>query len=501
MPSNASSKKQIIKDSAHYLTSTVLAQGLGLLRTLLIPILLGPAQLGVWNLMNVIVGYGANAHLGILHGLNKKIPYLRGLGKFEEIDELKDSVFWFNLLLGISAGGLLLITSFLIAPIYAFATRIIAFVIVLQMVYVFYFCMLRGDSRFNLVSKGIVLFSFFSSILVVMFAYVTHERLLGALYGLSISYVIVVLYWVLKAEYRFTFSVKLTLIKESFLAGLPLIVIGLMDMVLLTVDRWLIAWQLSSTSLGYYSLGIMASNLLGLVPTSAANVLYPRMLERFAKTHDPAAVCGYLLNPMRVIASLMIFLIGAATILIPVIIKLLLPKYITSIPLIEILVPGAYFLAIAPITGSFVIAINRQNALVMIQVGAICLGLIVDGCLLYLGYGIYGIAYGTICCYAIYGIGYLFIALYLSGDKLAKIIWTITEVLLLFTATIVALKATNIYSPSSFNWETHLLSALIKLLIFCAVVLPVVWLVNRNSGLFASIKSVFFNKSNVHSNE
>ena len=203
MSNDSSSKKRIIKDSATYLSSTILAQVLGLLRTLMIPILLGPTQLGVWNLMNVIVGYGANAHLGILHGLNKKIPYLKGLGKIEEIDELKDSVFWVNLLLGISTGAILFIVSFILDPLYATASRIIAVVIVLQIVWLFYFCMLRGDSHFNLVSKGITLLSFFSSTFIVFLAYIFTERLLGALFGLIISYVIVIFYWVVKSNYRF----------------------------------------------------------------------------------------------------------------------------------------------------------------------------------------------------------------------------------------------------------------------------------------------------------
>ena len=90
-------RKQIFKDSTQYLVSTVLAQGVGLFRSLVLPVLLGPAQLGIWNLMNVVIGYGANVHLGILHGLNKKVPMLRGLGNAREFDELKDSVYWASL--------------------------------------------------------------------------------------------------------------------------------------------------------------------------------------------------------------------------------------------------------------------------------------------------------------------------------------------------------------------------------------------------------------------
>ena len=263
-------------------------------------------------------------------------------------------------------------------------------------------------------------------------------------------------------------------------------------MVLLTMDRWLIAWQLSATSLGYYSIGVMASNLLALVPTSAANVLYPKMLEQFALTHNPSAVALYLFNPLRAIAALMVLLVGMSTIFIPEVIILLLPKYNSSIPLIEILIPGAYLLSFTHIAGNYVITINRQNLLVMIQLTSICIGLIVDATLIYYGYGIYGIAYGTICCYAIYGLGYFSIALYLAGEKPIKIILAITEILILFIFTIIGIAITKYYFITSLDWKIHLFKVVSKLIIYASVVLPVIWLINRKSGLLASTNATFF---------
>ena len=73
-----SDRKKVIKDVAQYSAATVIGQGVGMIRSVIIPVLLSPAQLGVWNLMSVVMNYAGNAHLGILDGMCKLIPILRG---------------------------------------------------------------------------------------------------------------------------------------------------------------------------------------------------------------------------------------------------------------------------------------------------------------------------------------------------------------------------------------------------------------------------------------
>ncbi|MCL5884411.1 MAG: oligosaccharide flippase family protein [Deltaproteobacteria bacterium] len=480
-------RAQILKDSTQYLASTVVAQGTALLRAILLPVLLLPAQLGVWNLMNVVIGYGANAHLGILHGFNKIVPSLRVAGAPAELDELKDSVFWANLLLGLSAGIALIAASFLVQPMYAHALRITALVVVLQIVFVFYFSLLRAENRFGLVSKGIAGFSIVSSITVLLTAYLSPDRLLGALYGCAGAYPFLLLYWYHKGGYRFTACMNWSRVKDAFVLGFPLIILGAMDMVLLSLDRWIIAWKFTEASLGFYAIGIMASNLLGMVPTSAANVLYPRMLEQYAATKDYAAVGGLLLNPVRAMAALMIFLTALAAIFVPMVIRLFLPQYAPSIPLIEILVPGAYFLAIAPIAGCYVVAVNLQRALIAVQVVAIVACLALYGVFLHAGYGVEGIAYGTLCCYAVYGLGYMGIAVYLARGKWGDTLRFLAHLLLPFAIMVIALTLTASLSHPSSAWKVQASGAFLRLFAVGVLVTPVMWLVNRNSGILSTL--------------
>ncbi len=490
-------RKQIFKDSTQYLVSTVLAQGAGLFRSVVLPVFLGPAQLGIWNLMNVVIGYGANAHLGILHGLNKKVPMLRGLGHAAEFDELKDSVYWASLLLALIVGAALFLGSFVVEPVYASALRIVAMVIVLQMVFVYYFCLLRGDNRFELVSKGIAGLSILSSATVLVLAYLSPDRLLGALWGVAVAYPFILGYWYYKGGYRFTISLKRDQVKDAFVLGFPLIVLGFMDMVFLSMDRWLIAWKLSETALGYYAFGIMAGNLLGLVPISASNVLYPRMLQRFAVSGDSFAVSGLLLNPVRAITSMMIFLTSATTIALPLVIRLLLPDYIPSISLIEIVVPGAFFLAIAYSVGNFVVAINRQRVLIVVLLVATAVTLTLDVVLLRLGYGVHGIAYATVLGYAIYGFGYLGVSVHLAQGRWSETVHFLANHLALFIVMMIAVKSTGLIAHQASPWPEQVFWAFVRLLAVSGLLLPFVWLANRKSGVWSSLMAILSEWRNV----
>ncbi|MEW6719245.1 MAG: oligosaccharide flippase family protein [Thermodesulfobacteriota bacterium] len=483
-------RKRILRDSTQYLLSTIVAQGAALFRSVAIPVLLGPAQLGIWNLMNVIIGYGANAHMGILHGMNKKVPMLRGLGNAAEFDELKDSSYWASLLLSLIAAAALFLASFLVDPAYASSIRIVALVVVLQMVFVFYFCLLRGDNRFDLVSRGIAGLSVLSSVTVLALAYVWPDRLLGALWGIAAAYPFVLGYWYRKSGYRFGFSLRREQVRSAFVLGFPLILLGFMDMIFLSMDRWIIAWKLSETELGYYALGIMAGNLLGLVPISASNVLYPRMLQRYAVSGDSFAVSGLLLNPVRAITSLMIFLAAAATIALPVAIRLLLPAYIPAISLVEIVVPGSFFLAIAYSVGNFVVAVDRQRVLIAFLSVAMAVALVLDIALLSLGYGVRGIAWATVIGYAVYGLGYLGVSVHLAQGKWRETLRFLSSHLGLFLAMMAALISTGPLAHPADPWGSQLFWGFVRLLAVSVLLLPFVWLVNRNSGVWSSLMDI-----------
>lgn len=158
---------QIIKDSVRYLFATMAGQGFGLIRSVMMPVLLNPAQLGIWNLMNVVLSYGGNAQLGILEGMNKLVPILRGQGQTAQVASVRDSVFWTNLILAALVASGIALSSFFVSSEYSKPLQINAVIVLLLLVFYYLFSLLRADNRFGLLSTGIFALSVLSTVLVL----------------------------------------------------------------------------------------------------------------------------------------------------------------------------------------------------------------------------------------------------------------------------------------------------------------------------------------------
>lgn len=481
-------RQQIIKDSAKYLVATITAQGVGIIRGLVIPVLFIPAQLGIWNLMGVIVSYGTIAHLGMLNGMNKAIPFLRGQGKLEQAEVIRDSVFWVNMLLGALAGSTILIVS-LFAPVnYRSSLCIIGAIVFLQLIFLYMFSLLRADNRFGLLSQGTSGLSILSTILVCTLALTFGNHLFGALVGWAGAHLLIVGYMLVKARYRFAFRISLPHIRETFSLGVPLIILAVLDVIFLSVDRWMIVTNLGETILGYYALGLMVNSMIFLIPTAVATVLFPRQLERFGTTSDPHSIQSLLLGPLRAMVALMLVLVCGVTLGLPLVIRLFLAKYLPSVPIIKILIIGAFFYSLASIPGNCAVAINKQKKLILVLIGAILFSLLMDTILLWAGYGVMGIAIGTMAGYFFYGMGHIIIGLYGVLEQKSEVARFLTRLLIPFPITVFTIVAADFLVREGATVQGYILATLIKTALVASVLLPILWLTNRDGEVIGVVR-------------
>lgn len=453
------------------------------------PIIFNPSQLGIWNFMNLILSYSSHAQLGLMHGLNKAIP----LSKGDELEETKirNSIFWLNLALSTVASVSVFLFSFFIENSYKFPLRILSIIFFLQMLYYYYYSLLRAKAKFILISNGILFTSTLTTFLVLALSYLFLDPIMGALIGLGLSIFIVLIYWHVKSNYVFKFNFNLKTIKKCFIMGLPILAIGLLDSFAVSIDRMFIAINLSETQLGYYALGIMMSGILSIIPGSVASVLYTSMLERYSLNEDPKDVRNLLLGPMRVLWTLMIIIIAIILIILPLLIQLYLPKYIESISTVQILIIGSFFMSASYLPGQFLIAVNKQKLIIVIQLIICIIVSIVDYFCIHYGYGFLGVAIGTITGYSIYGIGYTSIALNLIFDDKKEILkylfWLILPLLTLFL-TFMFVNCLFNFLP---NEKPQLLFSIIKLIIVLFATLLSVWIVNKDGVVFHFFKNEY----------
>lgn len=482
--SNNSSRQKIIKDSSHYVGSTVLGQVFSLLRAVLMPVFFNPSQLGIWNLLNLILSYCPHAQLGLTNGMNKEIPMLKGVGNEQEAKNVKDSIFWINLLLSSLAMIGLLIASFFVSHELAWPFRILAIVVLIQMTYYFYFSLLRANSQFILVSNGIFLTAVLTTVLVIAMIYFFANPILGALIGLGSSVLSVLIYWVYKGKYTFHFKIDWKIAKRCFFLGIPILGIGVLESLTVSVDRIFIATSMPAKELGYYALGIMISGMVSLIPGSIASVLYSTMLERFSVNRNPKDVAGLLIGPMRMMWAVIVILIAGIIILIPAAINLFLPKYIPSIPIMQLLIFGSFFQSSSHVPGQFIIAVNKQKFIIFLQICSLATVFVVDSILIYFKFGLIGIAIGTVVGNIIYGIGYTSIALSAVVDRttivLKYIFWQVFPLIMLFLTFFLI----NKFIPNTTDIFYFVVATLGKLIALLLILGLYLWIVNQDKMVF-----------------
>ncbi|MDD5492725.1 MAG: oligosaccharide flippase family protein [bacterium] len=482
-------RQKVIKDCVRYSAVTVIGQGVGLIRAIFIPVLLTPLQFGIWNLMNVIVSYGSNAHLGVLDGMNKLIPMLRGQGQESEAEVIKDSAFWVNVFLSAGWGLVIWIASYAVPPLYTVALRITALVVFLLGLFSYYFSLLRADNRFTLVSAGVGGLSILSAVLILTLGYFSADRLSGVLIGLTISYVLILFFWFFKGQYRFGLRLNGLAVRRSFSTGAPLLITGVLSVLFLSVDRWVIASKLGVAMVGYYAIGILVSNLIGLIPGSIASVLYPKMLERFGATGRSTTLMSLLDGPVRVVVMLLSLLIGGCILILPQLIKFFLPKYLPSVPFLGILVSAAFFFGAASVPGNFIIAVNKQKPLIAIQVAAILLAVTMDFVAVQMGWGLIGVAWSTAGAYLVYGGGYMFLAAYFAFESRAEMTRFLVDVYALFAAMVLGLVLTMTLVPDGETAKAALAFTTLRFLLFISILLPALWWCNRDGKVMSVIRN------------
>ena len=240
----------MIRDIFRVFISSAFVQVLGAVRSFLLPVFLVPEQLGIWNLLNTIVGYGANSHIGLLHGMNKSIPRITADGDLVFRQSLKDSVFWINILLALLFSIAIAFFIFLKLSYSWQKAALVGAVIVIQSVYIYYLCLMRADSKFKAFSAISTFFSVILTAMVVGLVILVDDKVVGGLIGLLIAQLAVVVVLVKMTNYKFNFTVNWADIRHALSLGFPVLMIGLVDMVLLTLDRWLIVWRFTGKDLG-----------------------------------------------------------------------------------------------------------------------------------------------------------------------------------------------------------------------------------------------------------
>jgi|GEM_PF-1371219 len=491
MKEKISNKENIIKDTFQLTSARYLSQVIGFFTAIGLRRFLGPFYVGIWSLLKVVMEYSSHLFLGVDKGVAYSIPLFVGGNKLKQEEEIKDAAFSFIAVATLLISICLIIAGFLLKNTYPNATVIgiwaLAAYMILDKACTYYRTLLRAKRRFSVLSKTIIFDALINLILIF-----TLVRFFS-IYGLYATVIIVtavnIIYMHLLAKYTVRFNFNVKVMRNLIKVGFPISIVGTLELVLLNLDRIMIAKMIGITFVGYYSIPLMAKSYVNQL-SSFGTVLYPRMLESYGRNENIEDIKKYVTVPLSINAYMLPLFLGLMFFIVPVLIEKILPKFIPGILAMQILLIDMFFRSCYPQAFHFIIAMKKQARVIPIVVAAILLNILGNFILIRKGYGIYGVACATsIVSFLSFVVIQSYAMKHFAGIR--EIILFLIKIMAPFVYTVAVVAGLNRFIVID-NLYAQMLTRSVLLIIFS---IPMLYHINRETGVIKLISKTI--RSNI----
>jgi len=400
-----SESSAVIRDTSLYTGSTYAAQLVVFFLGLVTKRFLGPANQGIWTLIQIINGYLPTAELGLSDAVAREFPYWKAKGEEQRASSLVNVMFTFNLLaavvLSVGIFGYTLLVFRDQSLGYVVGLLVIGVMLPLSRWIACTTILFRSSKRFLLLSKTNIVLMIFNGItsLVLVWAF--------GLYGMYGSFILMALlnwlYWKKLNNWKpyFEFRLKASDLLHLLRIGIPLALSGIAFTLLRTVDSILVNSYLGAAQLGAYSIGVSMSTFIFSVPNALSIVMFPRFQERFGSSNDDReSLIPFINKPITVLAFFLLPVIMALAFFIgPELIYHILPRFVEGIFPFKVLLAGTFFISLTHMPGQFLITIRKQWMGVVLTIFSTVVLVMLNMLALEKGYGLAGVAAATSLAY------------------------------------------------------------------------------------------------------
>jgi O-antigen/teichoic acid export membrane protein len=388
-------EEKAIRHTILLTSSIILSQILLILRGFIVAKFLGPNLYGLWHGLRVILNNSDYYNLGIYEGMKREVPFYRGKGDLQRVEQMISTTYFSGFLLTLLASCLLIGISLLFSNRFDRVTIIslwiVAGILMVRQLYLFLCKKFESEGRFYSRSKAELLSVWIGVPLAIGLMFILH--IYGFLIGILLGYLLAG-FAVRKGETIITgHRIRIDFSLELLKVGLPIILIGLLLSALKSMDKLMILYFLGRTQLGYYGMAFVAAGFIGFFPGALRSVLYPRLMEKFGEKGDRLYLKGFLVEPSLLLVFLTLLLIGVVYLFVPAGIRMLLPQYIPSITSMKILTLSNYPMALLEVPLFILIGINLQKKLLPILLGSLVFFFGVNFVVLSLAFGIQGVSF------------------------------------------------------------------------------------------------------------
>ena len=387
----------IIQDAGVYSGSLLLTQFVTMAAAVITRHFLGPVQMGVWSLVQVILNYSEYAALGTLTAVTLEIPYYYGKGDGEKAASIKNTVFSFSVISSLFVACGVLIYAFYrrqaLKEEFFYGLLFAAGLILLQKLNGLLISLLRAYKHFSLAGRQMIYSALVNAFLIAALS--SRFRLYGFMTAMALSFVFNIVFILKNADIRFRLAIKWAELVSLVRFGLPPMAIAMFSTFFETIDRLIISRYLGFEALGLYSIALMAYAYINSVPNAIGIVMIPNIQEKFGRTENKSDLKGYLQKSDLVYSAFIPALIALGWFLAPLAIHGFLPKFTGGILAMRLLMLSGYFVALSQAYSQFIYVIRRHMALLPMFAFSCSVSALLNWIAVRQGAGIEGVAAAT----------------------------------------------------------------------------------------------------------
>lgn len=416
---------RIIRDSSLQALGKYASAGLMMLRGLALAAILGPHDLGIVALIGIVLAYTQFADLGIGLAIGREIPLSRGAGHDEEVRRW----YWIGLLarlVGTGVVGLVLavvsgLGRFGSSSSLDFGLRTAAVVAVLQGTVLLNQATLQALQRFGRSAAIMVVLAvaLLAGTVGSAAAWGVRGAFVGQLLGFALAAVVA---FVLRGRWR-PVHLQRRWVVHMLAVGFPLACLDLVGYNLIYVDQAMTAALLGTYQLGVYTPALYAGSIVALFPGVVAAVVGPRLIRRFGEAGRLDSIREFTWRPVWFLSVWLPPAVALVWVTAPPLIERYLPDYRGSIAPLRVYVVGAFFLGLNLGASSTLLALNKHRYNIPILAGCLALNVVLDLAFVRgLGFGLVGIALGSLLTYATYWMVHTAMVRLFLGQSLSEAI-------------------------------------------------------------------------------
>lgn len=394
-----------------------IALGFGFIKGIINAKFLGPELLGIMGNLTLILGYCSYANLGILTSMNREYVLYKDNNE-EKAKKVLETAFTSLFILAFlffifSIGALLIFKNN-----YGTYIALIFIIAIFEQFRSYYINYFRLKDEYSMINLIEVIYSIIVFILTLFL--INSLKIYGVLISMLICGIIIFIVGIKKSKY-IRLNIDFKILKTLITIGIPLLIYNLGFYILTTIDRWIIVRFYTESDLGYYTFANSMVSATLVFVSSILFLLYPKVIKAFNEEQS-----NNIMEKVKIytrileISSVIFFTIGL--IVFRPFILIFLEQYKDSIGIYMLLLMAIIVNNLAYFSNCYIVSNKRQRYLVYLQILSIIINLSFNIIFFKIGFGVEGVALGTLLANIIYSLIQHIIFIKLTTKKLQILI-------------------------------------------------------------------------------